>query len=120
MIRKYMNKRMKAVLLAMFVFPGVGHIVFKKYKSASFFIVIALAASVAIMSYVITKARSIADQILSGQVQPDIMVIRELIANQSNNMQTQSVNIATIVLIAVWVLSIFDAYRISNLVDQTH
>ena len=109
-----MTKTTKAVLLAAFVFPGAGHIGFKKYFSATVFIATACAATIVIMSFVFTKAKSIADRIVSGEVPADIMVIRELITNQQHTENAQLANTATTVLIVVWLISIADAYRIGR------
>ncbi len=109
-----MTKATKAVLLATFVFPGAGHIGFKKYYSATIFIATACAATIVILSFVVTQAKSIADRIVSGEVPADIMLIRELITNQQHTADAQFANTATIILFVVWLISIVDAYRIGR------
>lgn len=114
-----MTKITKAVLLAAFVFPGAGHIEYKKYFSATVFITIACATTLVILSFVLAKAKSIADKIVSGEVPPDIMIIRELITNQLNTSDAQFASTATTILFVVWLASIADAYRIGRIAQKT-
>ena len=106
-----MKKSTKAVLLSAFIYPGVGHIVLKRYVSAAGLIVAASASLYILVSNAVTKALQISDKIINGEIQPDIEVIRDLISKQQTAEETQLITIATTVLIIVWLIGIFDSYR---------
>ncbi len=65
-----------------------------------------------ISSSVFDSAISIVDQIQSGNVSPDIATISELVSNSA--IHSQTVNIATLALLVVWLTGIFDSYRIGH------
>jgi len=109
-----MKKTTKAVLASAFIFPGVGHILLKRYSQSAVFISIASAAIVVIISHVVSVASEIADRVISGEVAPNLLVIRQLIIEQRSGSETLYVSIATWVLVAVWLISIADAYRVGK------
>ena len=113
-----MEKATKATLLSLLVFPGAGHFVLKKYVFA-----IVLAGTTVVSLYIlITKilerAYLIIDKVLAGEVQPDILTITKLVTQQATGNEAQLINIATIMLILVWLFSILDSYRIGRAQDR--
>lgn len=107
-----MKKNEKAFLFSVLVFPGSGHIVLKRYLTGFVLIIIASIASYFLMYGVINQALEIADKIKSGEIYPDLSAILELVSNQSGSTELQSINIATIILMATWLIGIVDSYRI--------
>ena len=105
-----MKKTTKAILASAFVFPGVGQLLLKRHFLAITFISSALCATAVILHYVIDAAMTISERIISGEVEPDILLIRQLIIEQQANSNIFLVNIATWCLIAIWLISIIDAY----------
>lgn len=107
-----MKKTEKAILLSIFLFPGAGHVLLKRYLTGFFLIIIASIASYFLIYGVIGQALEIADKIKTGELYPDLSVILELVSHQSESVEFQSINTATIVLMAVWLVGIVDLYRI--------
>jgi len=110
-----MNRSMKSALLSAFVFPGVGHVYLKRYIAGALLAATASISLYFIVSTAVERALQIADKIQSGEIQPDIAVITELVAKQAPGTEAQSVTIATAVLIIAWLIGIVDAYRVGRL-----
>lgn len=106
---------MKSALLSAFVFPGVGHVYLKRYIAGALLAATASISLYFIVSTAVERALQIADKIQSGEIQPDIAVITELVAKQAPGTEAQSVTIATAVLIIAWLIGIVDAYRVGRL-----
>lgn len=111
---------MKAVLLSAFVYPGAGHILLKKYFSSVILIAAASVAVYIVISNVLSKAMLISDKIVNGEVQPDIVAIRELIITLQTPAEIQAVNTAMVILIITWLIGIIDSYRIGRAQQQNH
>jgi len=105
-----MKKTTKAILASAFVFPGVGQLLLKRHFLAITFISSALCATAVILHYVIDAAMTISERIISGEVEPDILLIRQLIIEQQANSSTLLVTISTWGLVIVWLISVLDAY----------
>ena len=107
-----MKKYEKAILLSVLVFPGAGHVFLKRYLTGISLIIIAMIASYFLIFGVIDQALEIADKIRNGEIYPDLSVILELVSHQSGSTKFQSINIATMTLLATWLVGIVDSYRI--------
>jgi len=113
-----MKKIGQAVLLSALVFPGSGHFFLKRYIVGSMLFSVAIAATYFIVSGMINKALELANKIKSGEIQPDISVITELLLRQSIGGEFQLINIAVNSLIIVWLIGIADSYRIGRQLDN--
>lgn len=100
------------MLMSAFVFPGAGHFLLQRYRTAAALITIAATSTFIILKYVVLQAMLIADKIIAGEIAPNILMIRKLI--KENVADTQAVNVAIWVLIAVWLISIIDTYRVGK------
>lgn len=110
-----MKKTTKAILASMFLFPGVGQFMLKRPFSGTAFVILALTATVAIVIQTLSIATSIAARITSGEIAPDIMLVRTLVKEQLTNNDAQWVlQGATWLLITVWAVSALDAYRVAR------
>jgi len=113
-----MSKAIKAALLSALVFPGAGHLLLKKYLHAT----VLSGASFSVLYLMISRlteiALQISDKIISGEIGLDVVVITELIAKQSAGPETRLLNIAGVILIIIWLISIVDSYRIGRLQDK--
>ena len=114
-----MSKSTKAALLSALVFPGSGHIYLKRYIPGGVLIAAALAATYHIVSIAVQNALSIVEQIQRGEVSADAISITELATQQSAANGSQSIELATIVLILCWIIGIVDAYRLGQAQDRT-
>jgi len=113
-----MSKSGKAVLLSALVFPGAGHFFLKKKITGSILAIAAFFGFYSIVAGILGRAQQIADKIVSGEIQPDMTIITDLVTNQSTSTEAQSLNIATTILIISWVIGIVDSYRVGHLIDK--
>ncbi len=113
-----MKKSNKAILLSAFIFPGAGHVFLKHYITASALIILTLAPLYYLFRYLINSALEISNQIINGEITPDIMKIRELLYQKLANPESEQLDIAIIVLIVIWLISILDSYRIGRTKDR--
>lgn len=70
-----------------------------------------------IVSNIVKTAMQIAEKIESGAAPLDPAAISNLVSQQSPGME-QAVNIATIVLAALWLIGILDSYRQGKAKDK--
>ena len=106
-----MSNCKKAVLLSIFVYPGAGHFILKKYAVCVALIVAFTVPLVFIINEIITKTRQIAEQIRNGEITLDLAGITESALNIASG---QGLKISIYVMTIVWVISIFDAYRVGK------
>ena len=102
------------MLMSAFVFPGLGHIILKRYISSAVLIGLAAAATFIILKYVVSKAMLIVERVVTGEIEANVLVIRRLISEQQSLADTQMLNLAAIALIIAWLVSILDAYRLGK------
>ena len=107
-----MTRSTKAALLSGLVFPGIGHMVLKKYLRGSALIISALIASSIIVTVVIQRALTIVDRINSGDIAVETGAIAEMVSNSTNGADSLIENISVIVLGACWLIGIIDSYRL--------
>ena len=113
-----MKTSTKAALLSGLVFPGAGHLFLKRYLPG---VLLTLAASIAvylIASYAVQTALDIVQQIESGSVQPDIATITTLVTEKMHQTE-EATNHLTIAFVALWLIGIFDSYRIGRVVEKS-
>ena len=109
-----MRRSTKAVLLSALVYPGAGHWYLAKKGAALLFMLAATAALYVLMSSAWSQANVIAEQILSGEVQPEIGALLDLMADQSSLDQSSRSTIAIVWLGIVWFAGILDAWRVGK------
>lgn len=114
-----MKKSTKAALLSALVFPGVGHFYLKKYVSACVLAGTAFIALYYLTAKAVARAMQIVDKIQSGEIQPDIAVITELVSKAPTGTEALLINIATAIFIISWIVGMVDAYRIGRLHDSS-
>lgn len=101
----------KAVLLSVLVFPGAGHILLKKYPTG-ISLIIASAISLTVLIYnIMQRTIEILNNIPASEIlKLDIMSLSKMLT-QTDTWQMQ---IATTILLILWLISIVDSYRISR------
>jgi len=108
----------KAVLLSAFVFPGAGHLYLKQFLIGILLSGGSASALYFIVSSAVSKALEIAETIQSEGVPLDVDAIASLVTEQSRGAESSSLSIATIALIAFWVIGIVDSYRVGRVVER--
>ncbi|MDF1577122.1 MAG: hypothetical protein RQ753_04955 [Desulfurivibrionaceae bacterium] len=109
-----MRKSVKAALLSGLVFPGFGHFYLKRFITGALLLLTTLASLYLIITVVVERAMEIAARIVTGEVSPDVAVISEMLAKQAESPEARIANLASIVLLAVWLIGIFDSYRVGR------
>ncbi len=116
-----MKESVKAALWSIFIFPGSGHFYLKKPVTGTIIVSITIAALLVILIRVMEMANQIADKIIRGEVPLDISIITDMVSRQSAQASSQVLDLATYVLIAIWLIAAIDAYRLghaSNIINK--
>jgi len=113
-----MSKSIKATLLSALVFPGLGHLLLKKYVAALLLGGTAFVSIYWLVSRVVERTLQISEKIQSGEVQLDATAITELISKQAGGAEAQSLDVATAVIVIVWLVAVVDSYRLGRLQDK--
>jgi len=113
-----MKKSVKFSLLSALVFPGLGHLLLKKYIPASIILTSVTISLYVLINDVATRVSMISEQLLNGKIANDILSIIEAIEQQSASIDPQQMNIASSVLIFTWLFSIIDSYRLGRIADK--
>ena len=108
----------KAALYSALIFPGLGHFLLKRYLSAGLLTSFAAVALVYLVTKAVEKALVIADKIVSGEVQPDIVLVLQMVSQQAKDQDAQSIEVVTLVLVVLWLLGIIDSYRVGRLIEE--
>jgi C4-dicarboxylate transporter len=109
-----MKKAIKAVLLSAFIFPGVGHLLLKRYISAAILATTALTATYLLIAKVLENAMLIVDKIQRGEVAADITTISELVSEQPSADGFLGTDLISSILLITWLVAIIDCYRIGR------
>jgi hypothetical protein len=113
-----MRRSTKAALLSGLVFPGMGHLYLRQYVRGILFAGGAGALLYFIVSVAMSTAFDVMGKIQSGDVPQDVESISELVSKQLQG-EEESTNIASMALIALWVIGIADSYREGRAREQT-
>ncbi len=105
-----MHRSTKALLLSALVFPGAGHWYLAKRWQAIILILAACAALFVLVSNAMTQANRIAERILSGEVQPELGAIMQLMTDQGSTNESKSMTIATALFAVAWVVGIVGSW----------
>lgn len=107
-----MKKSSKAALLSGLIFPGIGHIVLKRYLRGLALMFFALAALSVVVNGIMQRALIIVDRINSGDIRVDTGAITEMVSNSTGGADILLENIALVVLGICWLIGIIDSYRL--------
>lgn len=113
-----MTKSIKAALLSALVFPGLGHILLKKYLSAVVLAGAAFGSSYFLVTKTIEKALQITQKIQTGEIPLDVAGMTALISKQSTGTEALLENIATAIFILCWLTGIIDSFRVGRAQDK--
>ena len=105
-------------MLSAFVFPGVGHLYLRQFVIGIVLSGGSAGALYYIISSAVSKALEIAETIQSEGMSLDVEVIVNLVTEQSHGTESISLSIASIALIAFWVIGIVDLYRVGRVLEK--
>ncbi|PKI17540.1 hypothetical protein [Colwellia sp. 12G3] len=108
-----MKQTTKVTLLSLLVFPGVGHLVLKKYFVALAFIASFTYPLLGLVKEIHNKTQQVIDSIIRGEIPIEVSAIRRALIEQG---ALENPNLAMIgyLLLFIWIIAAFDAYRIAN------
>jgi hypothetical protein len=109
-----MKSSVKAALFSALVYPGMGHLLLKKYAMSALFAVTFSVPLYFMMSDLIAKAQQIVLQINNGEIPLDIAAISAALTHSIAGVEGQALNSKMTVLLIIWLLAIADAYRLGR------
>lgn len=112
-----MKNAIKGALFSGLIFPGLGQIILKRYQRG---VVILLTVLISISIMVVKIVAIVLDSINKIESEGAILDSRKIseIASQASNASTEFIlNFLLVVILACWLFSTFDAYRIGKKMD---
>lgn len=109
-----MSKSIKAALWSGLVFPGAGHLFLQRYGRGIGLIGVSAICLFIIVSNAAEQAMAVVAKIEADGVMPDPSRILALASQGSAAADTQSLSIATMVLLVCWIVGVLDAYRLGK------
>lgn len=114
-----MKKSFKAALYSGLIFPGAGQFLLKRYIRGMIFFAPSMAALVYVVDFVMRKATSIVEQIEQGTIPLEPVSLSQLLEGSSKGSDLYLANAVQWVMLAIWALSLIDAYRLGNIMEQS-
>lgn len=109
-----MKRSIKAALISALVYPGAGHIMLKKRFTGLALIAAASAALWVAVSTTISQTSRITDKIISGEMQPDLKSMIDMVTASQTPAEAHRIQIATVIFALLWLAAIIDAYRLGR------
>ncbi|WP_022943180.1 hypothetical protein [Psychromonas hadalis] len=109
-----MNKALKATLLSALIFPGLGHLMLKRYPQALFLILSTSIACYLLIINVIETAMQVIHQIEQGEIGLTTAEISNALNLQGVSDYSSNCNIAMIFIMFIWIIAAIDAYRLGK------
>lgn len=113
-----MTKNKKALLLSIFVFPGAGQFLLRRYLLAGIFAGSSLIVCYTVISHIMMLTNSVIEGIKTGEIAADFIVLHEYISVQLYENHADSIYTSMSIFIIIWVVGIADTYRIGNTQKQ--
>jgi hypothetical protein len=108
-----MKKTTKVTLLSLFLFPGAGHLLLKKYPVAAGFILSFTYLLISIIKEIHNKMQQVIESIIQGEIPMEINAIREALI-EKGALEISNLTVISYLLLIIWCIAAFDAYRIAN------
>jgi len=108
------SKALRAALLSALVFPGCGHFLLKSYLIGALLAGTAIACLYFLFSNILEIAEGISAKIQTGEIALDVAQITQAITRQLAGSSTEQINASTYILLACWLVSIVDSYRVGR------
>ncbi len=108
-----MKQTTKVTLLSLLVFPGVGHLVLKKYLIAIGFFASFTYLLLGFIKEIHVKTQQVIDSIIKGEIPLEASAIRQALIDQGA-LENPNLSTTGYLLLVIWGLAAFDAYRIAN------
>jgi hypothetical protein len=112
-----MNNALKGTLLSGLIFPGLGHVVFKHYKSGAAILLTVLIGLSLIVVKAVRLALEMLAEIEAGGGRIDMVSIMDAATKASTGSGTVTFNVLFGLVVGTWVVGMVDAYRIGRKMD---
>ena len=109
-----MKNSTKAILVAIFVFPGAGYFILRKTKTALFVIAISVLVLCVLMSSIVEITWNIVNQVMQKGEIPNYQMLYNSIQLEIANSDLLLINGPFFVLLFIWIASIVDTWRQSR------
>jgi hypothetical protein len=109
-----MRKSTKAALLSGLVFPGLGHLVLKRYLRGAILIVVAFVALSVLITVDVQQALEVVDRIESGEVALNSDAIAAAVSESESETGFPFEDVSLAALIAAWLFGIVDCVRLGR------
>ena len=113
-----MKKSVKAALYSGLLFPGTGHFSLGRYPRGMLFFMPAFISFIFLVHNALSKAYAIVERIERNELPQDPQAIALLISADPGESELLLLRIVTWTLIACWLGSIIDAYRLGKTADN--
>jgi hypothetical protein len=113
-----MRKSLKATLLSLLVFPGIGHFVVRRWFRGLLFILPTLLACTFLFTYSLDRALDTVDMVLAGEVAPDTSSIEATLSAPPPEKQARLLSAATYLILACWLGAAIDAALLGHKYDK--
>ena len=113
-----MRKSTKAALLSGLVFPGIGHLVLKRYLLGAILIVVSFVAIWVLVTGTVNRAMDVVDRIESGEVAMDSASIEEAVSSSANHAGFTAEDASGYVLLIAWLVGIVDCVRLGRRAEE--
>jgi hypothetical protein len=113
-----MKKTTTVTLLSLLIFPGVGHILLKKYAVAFGFIASFAYLLLSFIGDIVDKSQKVVDRIIQGTIPLEVNAIKEALLDQGVLFSQQQMFTGYLLLL-VWILATFDVYRIAKKIEKS-
>lgn len=108
-----MKETTKVTLLSALVFPGIGHLVLKKYLIALAFIVSFSYLLLGFITEIVEKAQHVIDSVVRGDIPMELIAIRQALIDQGT-LDSPNLSTNVFLLLLIWIIATFDAYRLAK------
>lgn len=113
-----MKTSVKAALLSAAILPGAGFFLLRQYLSGLLFLVPSLASLLYILRHFYQKTQALADQILLGEIPPDISFMMAKIFSETDPEKIRLLSLAAWIFAASWLLSTLASAIAGHLHDK--
>jgi len=105
-----MRYSIKATLLSALIFPGLGQLLLRHYKTGLLMLVVAFTCMATVVTQALSKSMQIISQLEQSGAIIDEASIARSVEQASQNYDGTLVNLAMFGLIACWLISVVHAY----------
>ncbi len=113
-----MNKALKAALLSGLAFPGAGYFILGRFARGVVAVVLSAGCLVVMIKSAMDQASVVVDKMLSGEVPLDPGSVERLLTTTPAVSDAALLNTAWYLLLACWMISVADGYRIGRIQDR--